>query len=148
MGGVRTACGSPHAVWRQIFGQLLQAAGRDIWAPPSWIFGRPPLGGLLSRWVTLLPLSCSQALRMQSSCFTVSSALLIIFNENWIDFGSILGRRSNVLLSILSQRGHLGRARCFRNQNNNCSPFRNLIPKKFSGLPCNGRGGNPRPHFR
>ena len=81
MGGVRTACGSPHAVWRQIFGQLLQAAGRDIWAPPSWIFGRPPLGGLLSRWVTLLPLSCSQALRMQSLCFTVSSALLMVYND-------------------------------------------------------------------
>ena len=49
--------------------------------PPSWIFGRPRLGGLLSRWVTLLPLSCSQALRMQSLCFTVSSALLMVFNE-------------------------------------------------------------------
>ena len=62
-------------------GSSSKAAGRDIWAPPSWIFGRPRLGGLLSRWVTLLPLSCSQALRMQSLCFTVSSALLMVFNE-------------------------------------------------------------------
>ena len=71
MGGVRTACGSPHAVWRQIFGQLLQAAGRDIWAPPSW---RAPLllGNTLA---TLLFASSSYAILMFHSVFRAFDGL-------------------------------------------------------------------------
>ena len=79
----------------------------DIWAPSSWR-APLPLGNTLA---TLLFASSSYAILMFHSVFRAFDGL----QWNWFDFGSILGRRLKVLLSILSQRGPLGRARCFRN---------------------------------